>query len=87
MKRTRWIAALIGVAGLIGACGATYDRDDAIADLVAEGIDETTAVCIVDGIEENFSIERLEGTGDLSDEEQTVLGEITTECLFAELDG
>jgi hypothetical protein len=75
-------AAAVAIALVLGACGTTYDREQAIADFEAEGIDRATAECIVDGIEENFSIERLESRGELTAEEEATVTTIATECLL-----
>jgi hypothetical protein len=75
-------AAAALLALLLGACGTTYDREQAIADFEAEGIDRATAECIVDGIEENFSIERLESRGELTEEEEQTVTNIAAECIL-----
>lgn len=74
--------AAAALALLLGACGTTYDREQAIADFEAEGVDRATAECIVDGIEANFSIERLESRGDLTAEEEATLTDIAAECIL-----
>ena len=73
--RAMWTAGLTAACVLlVAACGggSSFNREDAINQFVEDGgLDRATATCIVDGIEDNFSIERLEGTGDLTDEELT----------------
>ncbi len=81
MNRTKLVGLAMAAALGLAACGGSYDRQDAIDDLIEGGLDEATAVCVVDGIEENFSIERLESTGDLTAEEEATLTDITLECL------
>lgn len=79
----KFFAAILAGALLLGACGGeSYNREDAINDLIEGGLEEDVAVCVVDGIEANFSIERLESTGDLTQEEEDVLFEITTDCVL-----
>ena len=83
MKARKFFAAALAGALMLGACGSSYNRDDAINDLVNDaGIERETAVCIVDGIEDNFSIDRLESTGDLTEDEEAILTEITTDCIL-----
>lgn len=82
MKARKFFAATLAGALMLGACGSSYNRDDAISDLMEGGqISEEQAICIVDGIEDNFSVERLEGTGDLTDAELEILTAITSDCI------
>lgn len=72
------------MALLAVACGGTYDRETAIEDLVDEsGITEGQAECIIDGVEAEFGIERLESRGDLTEAEEEVLLDLTFDCVFA----
>ncbi len=77
--------AVAAVAGglVLGACGGEYNRDDFVSDLTESGdITEAQANCVADGVEENFSIDRLEGNGDLTDEERSLVIDITTDCIL-----
>ncbi|MCP3989813.1 MAG: hypothetical protein GY724_12110 [Actinomycetia bacterium] len=83
MRRVTIGASAAAIAMLLGACSSSYDREQAIEDIQeTAGVDRAMAECIVDGVEENFSIDRLESSGDLTEEEEAVLVEITTECLL-----
>ena len=82
MRRIK-LGAVMAVVGLLAAaCSTTYDRDKAITDLEEQGIERVMAECIVDGVEENFGIDRLESTDDLNADDEAVLVEITTECIL-----
>jgi len=76
------IAMVAGLAMLLAACGSSFSREDAIADLIESGLDQTVAECVVDGIEDKFSIEKLESTDDLSSEDEAILIEISTACIL-----
>lgn len=85
MKRIKLLSVAAVAALAVSACGSTYDREQAIDDLVSEGIEEPVATCIIDGVEDNFSVEKLESTDDLTEEDEAILLEITTDCLLADL--
>ncbi len=72
------LAVLLGLS----ACSASYSREDTIQDLVDEGLDEATATCVVDGMEEQIGEDRLSDRGDPTEEELAVITGITTECLL-----
>lgn len=72
------LAVLLGLS----ACSASYSREDTIQDLVDEGLDETTATCVVDGMEEQIGEDRLDDRGDPTEEEIAVITDITTDCLL-----
>jgi len=76
------IAVVAGLAMLLAACGSSFSREDAIADLIEGGLEQSVAECVVDGIEDEFSIEKLESTGDLSTEDEAILIEISTACIL-----
>lgn len=52
VNRLRCALALGALALVAGACGGDVDREGAIEDLVNTGLDEETATCIVDELEE-----------------------------------
>ncbi len=81
MRKITFGACAAAVALLLGACGASYDREEAIADLEEGGLDRATAECVIDGVEDSFGIDRLESTDDLTSEDEAILFEIMTECL------
>lgn len=81
--------AVAAVAGglVLGACGSdSYDRDELISGLVEDGtMTEAQAICVADGLEDSFSTDQLdniEANDELSEEEQAVFVEITTDCIL-----
>jgi len=81
--KTRMLPFLLAIAALAGACGSSYDRADFVEEMTEDGsITEDQANCMADGIEEEFSIERLEGTGDLTAEEEEVLTSLAISCVL-----
>ena len=83
--RSKTLAAILVAAGLtvLSACGDTYDREELIDELVTEqGIDATTATCIVDGMEDQIGVDRLNDRGDPTAEEEQLIIDITTECVL-----
>lgn len=79
----RLTASLIaGSALLLSACSAGYDRADTINDLVTEGIDEPTATCIVDGMEDKIGVDRLGERGDPTPEETELIEQVTIDCVL-----
>ncbi len=74
-------AVLATMAFGIAACGSDYDRDQAIEDLEEAGMTNEQAVCIVDKAEDEFGIEKLESTDDLTEEDEAAIMEITTACM------
>ncbi len=81
MRKITFGACAATIAMLLGACGASFDRDEAIADLEEGGLDRATAECVVDGVEDSFGIDRLESTDDLTSEDEAILFEIMTNCI------
>jgi len=82
VKKTA-IACAAVVALTLSACGGeSYNRDEAIDDLVETGLSEEAATCIVDGVEDEFGIDKLNSTDDLSNEDEEALMTITTDCAF-----
>ncbi|MCP3911379.1 MAG: hypothetical protein GY713_10530 [Actinomycetia bacterium] len=81
----RVLAGVAGLSLLLAACGgSSYSREDAIADLVADDIDQEMAECIVDEVEDEFGIEKLESSDDVTEEDEAKLLEIFTECFLGE---
>ncbi|MCP5025836.1 MAG: hypothetical protein GY929_06085 [Actinomycetia bacterium] len=81
----RVVAGVAGLSLLLAACGgSSYSREEAVADLVAEGADQELAECIVDKVEEEFGIEKLESSDDVTAEDEAKLAEIGAECVFGE---
>jgi hypothetical protein len=75
--------AFAGLALAVGACSsASYDRDETIQELVDEGLTEDIATCVVDGMEDQIGVDRLDDTGDPTDEEIAIITDITTDCML-----
>lgn len=59
----------------------TYDRTDFVGSLEENGIPSDQANCIADGIEGRIDLEALEDQGELTEEQASILTEITRECV------
>lgn len=76
-------AVLAGFALVGSACSTSYDRDEVIDELVTEqGIERSVATCVVDGMEDRIGVDRLDDRGDPTPEEEAIIIEITSTCLF-----
>lgn len=75
--------ALLALLALsLTACGGGYDRQEAIDDLIDGGLDEATAECVVDGMEEEFGEDKLGSNDDPTDEELAIIEDISLDCVF-----
>ncbi len=77
IRPTRLIAGLASSALLLSAC--SYTREDAVNDLVDEGLPTETAECVMDEME-GAGFEASELTGDLSAEENTAMENAMLTC-------
>lgn len=85
MKKMRLPAVVLALGLVVGACGGdSYDRGDAIDELVDGGLTREQAECVVDRAEDTFGIEKLSSDDEPTDEEQRQIGEIVTQCLGVE---
>lgn len=77
------LGATLAIAGAmtLAACGDSYDRDDAIEEVMSSGVDRDVAVCIVDAVEDEFGIDKLNSSDDLTSEDEDKLTDITFECM------
>ena len=82
MRRIKLSAAMVAVGLLAAACTASYDREAAIEEIVADGFDRALAVCIVDGMEQEFGIDKLESNDDLTEEDEAIMFELTADCVL-----
>lgn len=90
----RKLSALALAASLVfglAACSddsSSFNKDDAVQQLMDEGgLTEEQATCIVDAVEDEFGVDKLESQDELTDEDATKLGEITLDCLGGDLGG
>ncbi len=77
--------ASIAVAGIallaISACGSSYDRDEAVDDLVNDaGLERPVAECVVDKMEDEFGTDKLGSNDEPTDEEVAFIFEAMTDC-------
>jgi hypothetical protein len=83
VKRLGALAMFAGLAVTASACGSTYDRQEALDELVnVQGLDDATASCIVDGMEDKIGVDRLGDRGNPTAEEEQIIIDITTDCLL-----
>lgn len=76
-RSTRLAAGLAGLALLASAC--SYTREDAVNDLVDEGLPQDTAECVMDEME-GAGYEASELTGDLSVDENAAMEDAMFTC-------
>ncbi len=74
--------AIAGAAMLaVGACGSSYDRNEAVDDLVNDaGLERPVAECVVDKLEDEFGTDKLGSSDDPTDEEVAFIFEAMTDC-------
>ena len=82
-KKAGVAVLLAGLTLGTAACSGSYDRDEVIDELVNdEGLDRELATCVVDGMEDEFGVDRLDDRGNLTAEEEQMIIDITTSCLL-----
>jgi polyhydroxyalkanoate synthesis regulator phasin len=90
MKRVLSIVgiALAATMFLAGCSSDSYNREEAIDDLVNDGgMTEEQAVCIVDAVEDEFGIETLNANREPTPEEDLRISELALDCLdFGDID-
>lgn len=82
--KTRMLPFLLAIAALLGACGDSYDRADFVEEMTtgANPVTDEQANCIADGVEEEFSIDRLNSRGDLTAAEEEILTSLAISCVL-----
>lgn len=81
-KRHRLLPIALAAAGLAAACSAGYDRAESIDEFVEAGLTTEQATCVVDGLERDIGEDRLGERGDLTEEEEVIVTDITFECVL-----
>ena len=64
------------------SCSAGFDREEAINDLVDEGVERSQAECVIDGSIEEFGESKLGSNDEPTAEEEEKIFDIMTDCLF-----
>ncbi len=81
----RSVVGVTAVAFALSACGGGYDRAEFIAELEADAnIDNTMATCMVDEMEAQIGVDRLDDRGDPTDEETQIMTDIAFSCILGE---
>ncbi len=81
----RSVVGVTAVAFALSACGGGYDRAEFIAELEADAnIDNTMATCMVDEMEAQIGVDRLDDRGDPTDEETQIMTDIAFACILGE---
>ncbi|MEO1062515.1 MAG: hypothetical protein AAFZ07_13945 [Actinomycetota bacterium] len=77
-----------GVIVLVAACGggSSFDRDEAIDDMVATGLDRPDAECVVDAMVEEFGEDTLGSDDEPSPEQVERMVDLTTDCVLGVAD-
>lgn len=84
MKNTRLVTFVVAAGALLAACSGSYDRQELIDELQEDGtFDEATAICIVEGLEEQIGEDRLnQRFSELTGEEEAIATDIALECFL-----
>ena len=64
------------------SCSSSFDRQEAIDDLVEEGMTTADATCIVDEMVAEFGESKLNSNDEPTAEEEAQLFDIMSDCLF-----
>ncbi len=81
-KYVRSVVGVTAVAFALSACGGGYDRAEFIAELEENSnIDNTMATCMVDKMEDQIGVDRLDDRGDPTDEETIIMTDIAFDCI------
>lgn len=65
------------------SCAAGFDRQEAIDDLVGEGLPRAQAECVIDGSIEEFGESKLGSNDEPTADDEAKIFEIMTECFSA----
>ncbi len=89
MKIKRVLALACACTALpftMAACGESYDRAEFIDGLVQDnGIPESQAICITDGLEEEFGVDGLNDRfNSLSEEDEATVTDLTIACVLGD---
>ncbi len=81
-NRYRMLPIILATAGLAAACSPGYDRAESIDDFVEAGLTTEQATCVIDGLEQQIGEDRLGERGDLTADEETIVTDVTFECVL-----
>lgn len=80
---TRFVPAIVAASLVFTACGGGFDRQGSIDDLMegTPSLTEEQAACIVDGIVDEFGVDRATSDDAPTEEEAAQLSQISQICL------
>lgn len=79
------VATVLAAAALLGACAQqSYDSRRTVSDLVDAGLTRAQATCVVRGMNERISVERLGAREEPGDDERARFAAILDGCVSPE---